>query len=201
MRILLSQSVRFARMARGSRTFGSAQPPEMNGKNSNQKLVEDQVNSLKKELKELKTMINNSTGGQKGPSQNSQTSNEDVLAAISALRQDTTAFQSKLHKSLTLANAIQNAEHNSFNYNIRNDSDEYDSTYLVRAILFAFQGGAGYIVDKEVLVEAYSYYGYEFEEQDVNDFYSRLADQIRDLIGVRPKMERGKDGRCTFRYP
>ena len=165
------------------------------------KKLEDQLQSLKSELKKTKKMINNGNPVGKSLQKEkvvfSDNASKEILRNMSkevkSLRNDFDSFR----KSHLLSAAIRNAEFNSFKFayiQTRSFGENIDSTYLVRCMLCYFQRGSVAIVSKGSL-QGTSYSSEQEKNKQVRAFYDRLAVQIHELIGVKPVMKYGNDGR------
>jgi len=210
IKLVLSKPGRFVKAAGVGRALGTAASNSMNGGgggwNSIQQL-EDQVGWLKVELQNIKSMINDSTCGQKGPNEYA-TALKKVSRAVAGLKEDTMNGMKNLQKSNLLSLAIRTAEFNSFEYSAvemregkRNPrfGEADKSSKLAHDALFAFQSGHGYTVEEAVVGDPFSHD--EVDDEQIKEFYTRFADQLHELLGVRPTMEFEENGRCTFSYP
>lgn len=95
-------------------------------------------------------------------------------------------------KIQTLQWAIENTEYGSFDYYTEKRGEKKSSKDLVKTILFRFRRGCGCYIE----------YGRtkESEPSTEKDFRDKLFNQVLQLTGVRPRLEKKeKDGRyCIY---
>jgi hypothetical protein len=93
-----------------------------------------------------------------------------------------------------LAAGIQNCSYNSFNYIdiIEHGGNQKASESLVRSILFHFQKGMGSNLPSRARMDCYVACG-EARRKSEQEFRDKLAEQIYELTGVKPRIVEPKE--------